>query len=345
MKKIYLIICTFLFNNLYSSFTLKKDPSCCIPVCTNADDLLFRSVRMGKYDEARMWLNYGANPNARDKFGNTPLMQAAWEGNATIIRILLNYGADINATNNYNQTALMFAVLGVKRCAIKELLCAGANLDIQDCNGNTAIMCATFIPRAKPSRDVTCMIMQHFPNLKLKNECKDTLLTLAIKTGRYYLVCDIMHHLNNRLSFEERYKILNQRNVDKETAFMIATQQFDNRIACFLLNQGVDIEKTNRFGNSPLMVAVIQRNLRLMRMLLNCGVEINHQNNWGYTALMFSVVNDHQKMTRELLKCGADICITNYLGNNVIDIAAASRFKDSVNLLEKKLRKCKCNTN
>ena len=321
-----------------------KAPTCKVcPEITynNIDGLLFRSIKMGKYDEVKKWLCLGANPNAKDKFGNTPLIQAAWEGDTHIIRILLQNGAEIDGVNNDKQSALMVAVLNVKRCAIIELLNQGANIDLQDCHGNSAIMSATFISKIKPSRDVVCMLLQYKPDLKLKNECRDTLLTLAVRTNRYYLVEDITYHLNNRLTFEERYKILNQRNCDKETAFLIATQLFDNKIACFLLEQGVDIEKPNRYGNSPLMIAVLRRNIRLMNMLLDCGVDINHQNCWGYTALMFSVINDHVLMTKTLLRHCAGIAIKNFRGNNAIDIAKKSLYLHEAYKLEKKLTSLK----
>jgi uncharacterized protein len=337
MKLPYIILLITIANTYTRTYKYPvKYKSCkfCSPITyENADCMLFKSIRMGKYDETKRWLNCGADVNARDKFGNTPLIQAAWEGNVNTIKVLLNHRADINAVNDNKQSALMIAVLGVKRCAIKELLCAGANINLQDCNGNSAIMLATFIERPKPSRDITCMLLQHNPNLKLKNEWRDTLLTLAVRTGNYYLVESIMCHLNNKLTFEDRYKILNQRNCDKETSFLLSAQTFNNRISCFLLKQGADIEKPNKYGNSPLMISILKRNILLMNMLLDCGVDINHQNCQGYTALMFSIINDHVKMTQALLNFNADITLKNYLGNNAIDIARAYRYFDAIKMI------------
>src|SRR3990167_6520189 len=305
--------------------------------CLN--NFLFQSIRRGKYDEAKSWICLGADVNARDKEGNTPLIQAAWEGHLIITKLLLNNGADIDATNNYGQTALMIAVLGVRRCVIQELLCKGANINIQAMCGNSAAMVATFIRTIKPSIDVMCMLLNYMPNLKLKNKNRDTLLTLAVMTDRYYLVKNILCHMNERLTFEERNKILNQRNLNGDTSFMLATQKFNNQIACFLLQQGADVDRENFFGNTPLMIAILQRNLRLMYMLLNCDVNINHQNRWGYTPLMFSVINDHVKMTKALLKCNADLCLKNDKNNNVIDIAKYYRYFDAARMLECKLKK------
>ena len=48
-------------------------------------------------------LNAGANINARNREGNTPLHFAAGNGHTEAIRILLDAGADIDAKNNYRQ--------------------------------------------------------------------------------------------------------------------------------------------------------------------------------------------------------------------------------------------------
>lgn len=54
----------------------------------------------------KMLLDAGADPNALDDKGKTPLHVAAQTGGKRSITILLDYGTDVNATTVYGVTAL-----------------------------------------------------------------------------------------------------------------------------------------------------------------------------------------------------------------------------------------------
>jgi ankyrin repeat protein len=54
-------------------------------------------------------ISAGADPNAADSFGNTPLMTAAWAGSAESVRLLLEAGARVDAHSRWGATALSSA--------------------------------------------------------------------------------------------------------------------------------------------------------------------------------------------------------------------------------------------
>jgi ankyrin repeat protein len=63
----------------------------------------------GHTDVVRILLVSGANPNARNKYGWTPLMWAAGQGYNDIVRALIASGARPNLQDRNGWTPLMWA--------------------------------------------------------------------------------------------------------------------------------------------------------------------------------------------------------------------------------------------
>ena len=78
----------------------------------------------------RWLLDRGIHPDSRlGKDGNTPLMQAAADGDLSLMQQLLAYGADANARNEENETPLGFACAWNQWLAAELLLDNGANVN------------------------------------------------------------------------------------------------------------------------------------------------------------------------------------------------------------------------
>jgi ankyrin repeat protein len=73
----------------------------------------------------------GADVNARNQFGWTPLMLAAGEGHTAIVSYLLSAGADVHAINDSGVSALACAALSGECRVIQVLLDAGSRLDVR----------------------------------------------------------------------------------------------------------------------------------------------------------------------------------------------------------------------
>ncbi len=71
--------------------------------------LLHLSVALGNMSLSELLLELGANPNATDSFGNTPLHLAHYVGDAVLIRLFMEHGSDINVRNRYGLTAADFS--------------------------------------------------------------------------------------------------------------------------------------------------------------------------------------------------------------------------------------------
>ena len=82
-------------------------------------------------------LEAGADPKARDKDGDTPLHYAAYHGQPDAITALLEAGADPKARGEYGNTPLHWATGQGNVDAITALLEAGADLEARDKDGKT----------------------------------------------------------------------------------------------------------------------------------------------------------------------------------------------------------------
>jgi ankyrin repeat protein len=66
----------------------------------------FKSVKHGDTARVIEFLKHGADVNARDKYGSTPLHWATYYGHVEVVRLLLELGADPTVRNNDGKSPL-----------------------------------------------------------------------------------------------------------------------------------------------------------------------------------------------------------------------------------------------
>lgn len=84
-------------------------------------------------------LDRGADVDARNCQGRTPLIQAADQGHVAVVRLLLERGADVDHAGLFEQTALIVASWQGHLAAVDALLAAGADPELRDAAGHTAL--------------------------------------------------------------------------------------------------------------------------------------------------------------------------------------------------------------
>jgi len=95
---------------------------------------------MGLVDELRHILDQGGNveDKAKDWYGYTPLNRAAEHGHMKVLSLLLDRGADIEAKDNDGNTPLLWAINSQTE-ALVFLLDRGADIEAKDSLGMTAL--------------------------------------------------------------------------------------------------------------------------------------------------------------------------------------------------------------
>lgn len=135
-------------------------------------------------DIIAMLLDKGANPNLKNKYGNTPLMLAALEcfidyDGSEIATMLLNKGADPNWKNNDDFTALIFAAQSSNENVAALLLNNGADPNLKNNDGFTALMYAT----GYNEPTIVDLLLNNGADPNIQNEYGFTALMYAAEEG------------------------------------------------------------------------------------------------------------------------------------------------------------------
>ena len=73
---------------------------------------MFFAAWRGHCDLLKVLFQHGANPEVKDEYGNTALMEASSHGHDKVVELLLQGGAPVNSKDMHGNTALHYASEG-----------------------------------------------------------------------------------------------------------------------------------------------------------------------------------------------------------------------------------------
>ena len=127
----------------------------------------------------QLLLEIGADIEATDNHGQTPLWMATQRGKVLNVELLLKHKADVGAANKYGSTILHGAAGYGRRKIVKLLLDHGADIEAVDCAKQTALDVA--IQREWVS--VVKLLLNHKADLDASNVVRSTSLHVAAEYG------------------------------------------------------------------------------------------------------------------------------------------------------------------
>ncbi|MGM0875291.1 MAG: M48 family metallopeptidase [Bacillota bacterium] len=87
----------------------------------------------------KLLLEYGADPNSTDQYGDTIVSYATTQGYFECVKLLINEGADLNIDDEYGETPLFDAVYMEDLNMVQFLLDNGAYVNVENSDGQTVI--------------------------------------------------------------------------------------------------------------------------------------------------------------------------------------------------------------
>jgi uncharacterized protein len=145
---------------------------------------LLNASKHGDLQRTQQALTKGANMNAGNRDGKTPLVLAVSGGHAAVAKLLIDRGADVNATDDYLITALMFASYRGMVDTVNYLIEKGAKVDNRNIWGMTALMYTVKYPPVFSSRiEVAKQLIKNGANVNIKDCYGNSASHYAGKSG------------------------------------------------------------------------------------------------------------------------------------------------------------------
>lgn len=311
-------------NHLLSVLLLAAANTFAAPGVNCGSGDLPTAARLGKEKDTLCWLSAGADVNAPDAEGRTPLMWYARRGREGMVQQLLQAGAAPDATDAEGKTALMHAARNGSTEAAQVLLDHRAAPNLADAEGNTALMLAA----AHGKTGVMSALINSGAHINARNKAGATALDLARKstnpTVEYML--RRVGATGAPVASAAPPKTVPSAAARCKGHFTVAARDGDDaRVRCWL-DAGADPNERDQHGATALMNAAAGGHTGAARLLMERGADPNIATRRdGATALMMAAYRGHADMVRLLLAKGADPNARNDDGKTPLSLALRGR--------------------
>jgi len=261
-----------------------------IPVQQNPDTALFDVIDHEDASALHDALVAGASLHALDRYGHTPLVNAAAEGNASIVRDLLAAGADVNEADRNHNTPATQAAFDNQIDVLRVLVQQHANLDAQDGRGDSAVAYAV----NRRNMEILHLLIGAGANLNLVNpNTHHSLLTTAYVD-------------NDDYDFVQALRAAGAHFADATDELFAASAYGDIAEMQRAIDAHADVNFASRFGETALCVAARKGNTAAVRLLLRNGADPAATGSDRHTALEWALFSAHLSTVEVLLDAGAD---------------------------------------
>lgn len=272
------------------------------PAPGNGSPLLIACERHN-FDIAHALLDAGADPNAADDLGRTPLLLALVTGRGDIEKELRDRGA----TRGELEAQLILAARGDNLPGVTAILAQHPNVDTPGLAGETALLAAS----AHAGAAVLDALLAAGADVNVKTTSGKTPLTTAAARGDLAV-------LDTLLAAGAAADLTGP---DERTALMIAAANGSLQIVQHLLLAKNNPNETDRAGLTALMLAARGGHTLVVLELIAAAAKVDAGSPAGRTALMFAAEGGHVATIDTLVAHGADVNAADEGGSTALILA------------------------
>ena len=242
----------------------------------------------------QLLIDAGADIEAKDENGHSPLLLASKDASLDTVKILLKAGADVSATDNKGHTCLLLAAWNGHTETVRYLLCLPeVDANQSHYRGYTSLHRAVL----QKHSDVVEVLIDAGADIEAKRDgIGKTPLQYACEVGEREIV---------RMLLEAGADI-EAKDENGRSPLLLASKEGSLDTVKMLLEAGAEVCATDEGGDTCLMFAAAYGHTETVSYLVGLNeVEINHRNNDDSTALEYASRNLHAGVEQVLLEHGA----------------------------------------
>lgn len=257
---------------------------------------------------------------------------AAFVGDLERCRMLIAEGADVNARNGRGQTPLHCAAERGHEGVVEFLIASGADVNAEDESGWTPIYeiydVYPFSNELSPeSKEVVELLLARGAEI-LEGDTRDNrrLLMFAVQNGCSVLAKEVLTQ-----GTDPRI-----RDFDGDTALRIAAEHGDVETAKLLIAHGADVDAGHSWRyprTGPIFAAVSSVDPNMVQLLIAGGAKLNVVDNEGETPLHIAARAGNSQVAELLLTGGANVAALNRTWDTPLHRAARKGHRDAAALL------------
>ncbi|RDW67885.1 hypothetical protein BP6252_09281 [Coleophoma cylindrospora] len=242
-------------------------------------------------------LEQGADINATDTFGSTPLQWASQTRHVEVVQQLLQHGADVKAATSDRQTPLHLASQTGYVEVVQQLLEYSADIKVVDRDGWTPLHWAS----QRGHIEAVQQLLKYSADIKAVDRNGSTPLHLASQNS----------HVEVAQQLLDQGADVKAATSDGWTPLYLASQTGHVKVVQQLLEQGADIKVVDRNRRTPLYWASRHEHVEVVQQLLEYGADIKVIDKNRRTPLYWASQYGHVEVVQQLIEHGADIKVVD----------------------------------
>ena len=265
------------------------------PLAVQADSALADAIQNGRRAAALELVNGGADVNATQGDGTTPLHWAAYKLDAELVGVLLAHGAKADVKNDYGASPLGEAVKAGNAPLVATLLKSGADVNAANVDGETTLMLAS---RAG-SVAVVKELLAHGADVNAHEIWREqTALMWAADSANAEFVKLLIQHgadVHTRAAANDwGAQITSEPRAQYRPTGGLTPLLFAARSGCVecvraIVAAGEDVDRPTPDGVTALMIALDNYEFDTANALLDLKANPRYADWWGRTALYLAV--------------------------------------------------------